>query len=206
MNANPTLDIDRFFDNIIHTYEERIQKIQTAFQSSENVSESSHTLFDNVHNSLNNLKKERDLLNTRLCETLAKNGSLRKKDYYNLMSGILDTIDKKEQEAEHGFLDFLETQKANAMRLKNTLLSIKDITSPDCVEKINQLKKQLAEISEQQELRKVQVMNTFLNFQDIHKQLTVQLEELLQKGETVVIKDVKKVRNQLNNYINPSDN
>jgi len=73
------INTDGFFDNIITSYETRIQKIQTAFQSTENITESSHSLFDNVQNSINELKKERDILNSRLCENLAKNGSVRKK-------------------------------------------------------------------------------------------------------------------------------
>ena len=52
-----------------------IQKIQTTFQSSENITKSSHSLFDNVHSSLNDLRKGRAILNSRLRETLAKNGT-----------------------------------------------------------------------------------------------------------------------------------
>jgi len=125
MSTRPKLNIDGFFDNIITSYETRIQKIQTAFQSSENITESSHFLFDNVHNSLNELKKERDILNSRLCETLAKNGSLRKKDYNTMMSGILGALDEKEREAERQFLNFIEAQKETAQSLKNSLLGIK---------------------------------------------------------------------------------
>ena len=96
MSSRPELNIDVFFDDIINSYETRIQKIQTAFQSSENITESSHSLFDNVHNSLTGLRKERDMLNSRLCETLAKKGSLRKKDYNTMMSGILGVLDERE--------------------------------------------------------------------------------------------------------------
>jgi uncharacterized coiled-coil DUF342 family protein len=206
MNVNPNIDIDRFFENIITSYEDRIQKIQTAFQSTENFSESSHTLFDNVHNSLNDLKKERDNLNTRLCETLAKNGSLRKKDYNILMSGILNALDEKEKDAEHQFLTFLQVQKENALMLKNSLLNIKDITSQDALEKINLLKKQLTEISAQQEESKEKVMKTFVDFQNLHNQMTEHLEELLEKGENILIQDLKRVKNQINKAINPSDN
>jgi hypothetical protein len=111
MTNQPELNIDGFFYNIISSYESRIQKIQTAFQSSENITLSSHSLFDNVHNSLIELRKERDLLNTRLCETVAKNGSLRKKDYNTMMSGIVSMLDEKEKEAESQFFIFIEAQK-----------------------------------------------------------------------------------------------
>lgn len=197
MNTQPELNIDGFFENIISSYETRIQKIQTAFQSSENITETSHSLFDNVHNSLYELKKERDILNSRLCETLAKNGSLRKKDYNTMMSGILDALDEKEREAESRFLTFIEAQKETAQSLKNSLLGIKDITSQDNCEKITIIKEQLSQISKLQEMRKETVMKTFMDFQQMHNRMMECLENLLEKGDHILIHDIKKIKDQI---------
>ena len=202
MNTQPELNIDGFFDNVIASYEARIQKIQTAFQSSENITESSHFLFDNVHNSLHDLKKERDILNSKLCETMAKNGSLRKKDYNTMMAGILGTLDEKEKEAENQFLNFIEAQKQTAQSLKNSLLGIKDITSNDASEKIIIAKEQLSQISKLQELRKETVMKTFMDFQQMHNRMMECLESLLEKGDSILIQDIKKVKDQIIKEIN----
>lgn len=202
MDTRPAMNIDGFFGNIINSYESRIQKIQTAFQSSENITESSHFLFDNVHHSLYELKQERALLNSRLCENLAKNGSLRKKDYNTMMSGILSVLDEKEKEAEAQFLSFIDAQKATAQSLKNSLLDIKDITTQDNCEKISIIKEQLARISKLQEMRKEAVMKTFLDFQQMHNKMRTCLENLLEKGDQIMIKDIKKVKDQLINDIN----
>ena len=204
MNISPELNIDGFFDNIISSYETRIQKIQTAFQSSENITESTHTLFDNVHSSLNDLRKERDLLNTKLCETVAKNGSLRKKDYNTMMSGILNTLDDKEREAENQFLLFIEAQKETAHSLKDSLLGIKDITAQDAGEKITLIKEQLNQISKLQELRKEIAMKTFMDFQQMHNKMMECLEDLLKKGDHILIQDIKKIKNQFIKEITPS--
>jgi len=202
MDTRPAFNIDGFFGNIISSYESRIQKIQTAFQSSENITETSHSLFDNVHQSLNELKKERDILNSRLCENLAKNGSLRKKDYNTMMSGILTALDEKEKEAENQFLNFIEAQKATAQSLKNSLLGIKDITSQDNCEKISIIKEQLSRISKMQEMRKETVMKTFLDFQQMHNRMMTCLEGLLNKGEHILARDIKKVKDQIINSNN----
>ena len=202
MSSLTELNIDGFFDNIITSYESRIQKIQTAFQSSENITESSHSLFDNAHHSLNDLKKERDILNTRLCETLAKNGSLRKKDYNTMMSGILCVLDEKEKEAERQFLNFIEAQKETAQSLKNSLLGIKDITSQNNCDKISIIKEQLSQISKLQEMRKDAVMKTFLDFQQMHNNMMACLEHLLEKGDHILIQDIKNVRYQILKDIN----
>jgi nucleotidyltransferase/DNA polymerase involved in DNA repair len=202
MNTQPELNIDGFFDNIITSYETRIQKIQTAFQSSENITESSHFLFDNVQSSLNDLRKERDLLNARLCETLAKNGSLRKKDYNTMMSGILCALDEKEKEAETQFLSFIEAQKETAQALKTSLLGIKDITSPDVTEKINLVKVQLSRIAELQETRKLTVLKSFSDFQKLHNRMIESLNNLLSKGDQIHINDIKKIKDQLIKELN----
>jgi len=202
MITQSELNIDGFFDNILTSYEARIQKIQTAFQSSENLADSSHSLFDNVHNTLTNLKKERDILNSRLCETLAKNGSLRKKDYNTMMSTILSALYEKEKLAESEFITFIAAQKETAQSLKNSLLGIKDITSPDINEKISIVKEQLSQISKLQEMRKETVMNTFMDFQQMHNRIMECFEKLLDKGDNVLVYDIKNVKNQIIKEIN----
>jgi hypothetical protein len=193
----PELNIDGFFDNVISSYETRIKKIQTAFQSSENIMESSHFLFDNVHIILVDLKKKRDVLNSRLCETLAKNGSLRKKDYNSMMADIIGSLDQKEKEAECEFLKFIEDQKQTAQSLKNSLLSIKDITSQDNCEKITIIKEQLSQISILHEMRKQSVLKTFYDFQQMQATMMKCLETLIEKGDCVLIQDIKKIKKEI---------
>jgi hypothetical protein len=206
MNNQPELNIDGFFNNIIASYETRIQKIQSAFQSSENILESSHFLFDNVHTSLNDLRKEREILNSRLSETLAKNGSLRKKDYNSMMSGILSTLDEKEKEAETQFLNFIEAQKETAQLLKESLLGIKDITSPDVNDKIALVKEQLCRITILQEIRKETVMTAFNDFQYFHNRMIESLNDLLKKGDQILVHDIKKIKDQITKEINQFTN
>ena len=195
--GQPKINMDGFFENILTSYETRIQKIQTAFQSSEKITESSNSLFDQVHHSLTDLKKERDSLNSILCENLAKNGSLRKKDYNTMMSGILSALDTKEHEAETRFLNFIEAQKETARSLKNSILDIKEIDSPDAGEKIRIIKEQLSRISLQQEERKESVMKTFMDFQQMHNRMMECLESLLEKSDHILVRDIKKVKEQI---------
>jgi len=202
MNNTDTENIDSFFEDIITSYETRIQKIQTAFQSSEYITESYHSLFDNVHNTLIDLKKERDILNLKLCESLAKNGSLRKKDYNTMMSSILTSLNEKEKEAEDQFLTFIEAQKEIAQSLKTGLLGIKDLASQDSDQKITIFKEQLSQISKLQEMRKQMVIKTFTDFQIIHSRIMECLKDLLEKGDHVLAKDIKNVKNQLLKEIN----
>jgi hypothetical protein len=193
----PDKNMDDFLANIITSYETRIQKIQTAFQSSESLIESSHFLFENVHSSLIDLKTERDLLNSKLSESLAKNESLRKKDYNSMMSSIICALDSKGREAESRFSIFIEDQKETAQSLKNSLLGIKDITSPDVIEKITVIKEKLPQILKQQEVKKGIVMKAFIDYQQMHNRLIECLENLLKRGDRILIQDIKNVKNEI---------
>lgn len=197
MITQPEINIDSFIDNIISSYETRIEKIQMAFQSSETITVSSVNLFDNVHQSLNGLKAQREILNSKICESLAKNGSLRKKDYHSMMSGILNLLDEKENEAERQFSDFIENQKEIAQSLKSSLLSIKDIMPQDTGKTIAAVKEQLAQIVKLQELRKETVMKTFLEFQQMHIRMIQSFEDILNKGDKILVQDIKSVKNMI---------
>lgn len=202
MNASPKLDIDSIFENIISSYQDRIQKIQTAFQSSESITETSYSLFDNVQASLDELKKDRDLINYQLCETLAKNGSVRKKDYNTMMSGILEMLDKNEKEAEMLFISFIESQKETAQSLKNSLLGLKDIDPGETSKKIESIKDELSQILKLQEMRKDTVMKTFIEFRSLHKKVMDYLQNLLEKGSQIKAKDIKSIQHKLLSELN----
>jgi hypothetical protein len=191
------MNMERYLDDIIKNYEDRIEKIQIAFQSSEKITASAYTLFDHVQNSLSELKNQRDTLNCRLSETLAKNASLRKRDYYSMMSGILNKLEEKGKNTEKKFIMFLEAQKEVAQLLKNSLLGLKDIDAQDAKKKIPVIKKHLSQISNLQEKKKESVIRSFTEFKNLHGNITKCLESLLKKGDNLKIKDIKKVKNQL---------
>ena len=202
MSIHTSINVDAFLENIMTSYESRIHKIQTAFQSSETITESSHNLFENVHQSLTDLKNHRTVLNEKLCETLAKNSSLRKKDYNLMMAGILDAVDEKEKEAESLFLDFIESQKQTAHELKESLLSIKDVATKDATQEILLIKEQLAQITISQEANKERIMKTFTNFQQLHNTMIESLEKLLEKEGHIILNDLKHVKDQINKIFN----
>ncbi|NQU67399.1 MAG: hypothetical protein HQ510_05595 [Candidatus Marinimicrobia bacterium] len=131
---------------------------------------------------------------------MAKNGSLRKKDYNIIMSGILDVLDAKEKEAEEQFLSFIEVQKEAAQSLKKNMLDIN--TSPDANGKVTIIKEQLSQISIQQEMSKESVMKTFIEFQKMHYRMTECFESLLKRGEDIMVQDIKTIKDQIIKEIN----
>ena len=174
--------------------EERIKKIQNAFQSSENIKESCHFLVDSVEHSLEYLKERRNDVSSKLCEALAKKESLRKKDYNIIMSDIYSLLDERERNAKNHFITFIEDQKEFTQSLKDIIVNISDYSDAGSQDKNELLKKELAQIAEIQEKRKETVIKILTDFQEIHKEVMTYLESLLEKGENISIKDIKNAK------------
>ena len=174
--------------------EERIKKIQNAFQSSENIKESCHFLVDSVEHSLEYLKERRNDVSSKLCEALAKKESLRKKDYNIIMSDIYSLLDEKERNAKNHFIAFIEDQKEFTQSLKNIIVNIADYSAVDSPDKNALLKEELAQIAEIQEKRKETVIKILTDFQEIHKEVMAYLESLLEKGDNISIRDIKNAK------------
>ncbi len=172
----------------------RIKKIQNAFQSSENIKESCHFLVDSVEHSLEYLKERRNDVSSKLCEALAKKESLRKKDYNIIMSDIYSLLDEKERNAKNHFIAFIEDQKEFTQSLKNIIVNISDYCAADSPDKNVLLKEELAQIAEIQEKRKETVIKILTDFQEMHKEVMVYLESLLEKGDNISIRDIKNAK------------
>jgi hypothetical protein len=181
--------------------DDRIQKIQSAFQSSENIKESCHFLIDSVEDSLEYLKVRRTDVSTKLCEALAKKESLRKKDYNMIMAEIYSVLDQKENIAKNHFFAFVEDQKNFTQSLKNIILNISDYSVAESGDKIILLKSELSEIAKIQEKRKEEVIRILMDFQEIHKKMMDYLESLLEKGNNISIRDIKYAKYIISNGV-----
>ena len=178
-------------ENMVSSYEEQIEKIQTIFRSSEKITESSNYLFDSIHDLLNTLKEERNTLNSNISEILAKNCSFRKRDYETMMAVIFYKLEEREKNIEAHFHMFVESQKETARILKEILLSSKDNDN------YTQLKEKLSQISKSQEIKKLNVKKAFVEFQKLHIKIMKYFENLIKSGRNILMQDIKDIRNQI---------
>jgi hypothetical protein len=186
-----------FIETLLTSFEDRIQKIESVFSTSESVTESSHALMNDFQHSLQELREERTQLNTMLRENMAKNGSLRKNDYDILMGDIFILLDEKEKEAEDQFNKYVEDQKAMVRFLRQGILEIKNTEQNDHKEKIEAFKLGLETILKAQQQRKEHAISKFLEFQDIHKKIITNFQQLLDQNVSLLCKDIKKVKKHL---------
>jgi hypothetical protein len=186
-----------FLGSLIQSYEARIQNVESVFSKSDTLVQSSYTLLQDFTSSVKNFRRERDAINSLLQENLAKGLSMRKKDYNMLMSDILNSLDKKELEAEKQFNQFMEEQKAMIQFVKKGVLEIKDNHQDNNTERIKTFRQEMDRMSRELELKKELVIQVFYDYQQMHRMVVEKLKMLLAKGNQVVAGDVKEVHRSL---------
>jgi hypothetical protein len=186
-----------FIETLLTSFEDRIQKIEKVFNTSESVTESSHALMNDFQHSLQELHNERTQLNTMLRENMAKKGSLRKNDYDLLMGDIFIRLDEKEKEAENQFNEYVEDQKEMAHFLRHGILEIKNTEPNEHIEKIEAFKLGLENILKTQQNRKERAITKFMEFQQLHKKITCNFQQLIDQDVSLLCKDIKKVKKHL---------
>jgi uncharacterized protein YoxC len=134
-------------------------------------------IIDNTYQALDDFKDKRAKLSGELKETLAKRGSLRKKDFDRMMNGILLSQEEKEKEVKQSLKNFIGEQKKEARELKDALTKGE-------VERIKKaqigIEKGVAEIK-----------GSLKDFCEQQETLTDQLRKLLTKGEDLKIKELQ---------------
>jgi len=165
-------DMKRLAQEIVSSYESRISTVGI--------------IINNTHQILEDFKTNRDETSNQLKETLAKEGSLRKKDFDNMMRDILSSQDEREKQVRDLLKDFLEEQKEIAQNLKKNLAEGEKV-------RINDFKKMLQDIQVKQKVRENEVSMVLKEFQKEHKEMAESLHSLLDKGEAIRIKDFKEM-------------
>jgi uncharacterized coiled-coil protein SlyX len=193
-NENNSID---FIETLITSFEDRIQKIEKTFSSSESLIESSQALLNDFQYSLKKLKKERNILNNKLRENLAKIGSLRKNDYDGMMGELFFVLEQKEKEAEDEFHQYLEYQKTMASLLREGVLEIKNIGQNDNKGNIKNFKIEIKTILKAQQEKKEEATIKFLELQDIHEKISNSFNGLINQDTHVFCKDLKNVKKYL---------
>jgi hypothetical protein len=171
-------------DQIVSSYETRIQSIGALFDTT-------HQVLQGFHDSLLDTREEREKLNGELRENLAKNKSLRRKDFDRLMEGILLTQNEREKEVRNLLNSYLHEQKEMARDLRGSLEKFKDFLAKGEAQRVKEFQEMIKKILVKQDERKDEVTFKLKEFRKEQKVLSSKLRELLTKGRDLRIKDLK---------------
>lgn len=178
------MELRNAVEDIITSYEERIESISTIFDDA-------GIILGEFHQCVADTREERDKVRTDLRNSLAKNESLRKKDFDCMMNSILSIQDDREKEVRAMLGSYLAEQKEMTGKLREHLCGFRDSLARGEAERLKTFQSMIREILSEQETRKVEITEKLRAFQQEQLMLALTFRELLAKGRELRIKDLK---------------
>ena len=175
-----------YVEELLASYESRIVAVETLFQATQQV-------IRNFHEVVLDTKQERETLNDQLRDNLAQGGSLRKKDYDNMMRVISSHQDRQEQEIRNLSKEYLGEQTEFIHELRNNLKYFREALVKGEVQRVRQVHEMINEIVAEHDRRKNEVILVLREFQNGHHELARMLKELVSKGRELRLKDFKRM-------------
>ena len=167
-----TEDMKKIAEEIVFSYQSKISEVAI--------------IVDNTSQILEDFKNQRNEMSNQLKETLAKEESLRKKDFDAIMGDIFAHQDERGKQVKNLLKTFFDEQKEVAEAIRKNLTGEEKI-------RIDDFRKRLRDIQAKQKARESEVNTALRQFQTGYKQMAELLRSLLDKGEAIRIKDFKEM-------------
>ena len=180
----PAEDMKNIVENILSSYEMRIQSIGAIFDTT-------HQLLQSFQESFLDTRLEREKISDQIRDCLARNESLRKRDFDCMMHEILSVQDTREKEVRELLNGYLAGQKEMAHSLRDNLAKIKDALAKEETKRVREFQTVIKDILAEQEERKLEAVFKLEEFQAGQREMAKRLKELLAKGSELRIKDLK---------------
>ena len=162
--------MQKWAQDMLDLYDNRLKKVEALRKKSTQL--------------LENLKKQQEELSIQLREFLAKDRSLRRKDFETVISGIRIRQKEREDEVEEELKRFREEMNERKNKLEKILTRGESL-------RIKDFKTTIADIQAHQKKREGEIKKLLKDFQKEREDLNTQLKELLAKGESLRIRDFK---------------
>ncbi len=179
-----TLELENVVEDIVSSYEEKIESISSIFDTA-------NIILNNFQETILNTKEKRGEISIQLRDILAKNEHLRRKDFDNMMQGILLTQEQRRKEVGNLLKDYINGQKSMAQGLKEGLSRFKDFLAKGEAGRVKEFQVMIKGILVRQDERKEEVASNLKEFQKEQQEIARKLKELLAKGRELRIKDLK---------------
>jgi hypothetical protein len=177
-------DPSEILDHILSFYEIRIQSIGT-------VLDTTCQMLEGFQDVLANTRKERETISRELKDCLAKNESLRRKDFDTMMQGILLFQTEREKEVKNLLNLYLNEQREMARSLRESLGQAKDSLAKGEAQRLREFQDLIQGLRAQQAKRKEEVTRRLREFQGEQRELLSRLRALAAKGKGLRIRDLK---------------
>lgn len=171
-------------ENMVSSFEIGIQNIETVFDTT-------CQFLNDYHESFLIMEQEKEKVKAELREWLAKNRSLRRKDFDIMMGGIFSIQDERDQEVMDLLKNYLNEQKEVALNLNEYLEKLRISLVRGKVQWMRRFQALINEIRTKQDERKEEVISQLREYQKKQGALVSRLKELMAKGREIQIMDIK---------------
>ena len=177
-------DTENILEDMISSYEIRIQSVEVSF-------ETAHQVVAGLEDSILDARQEREKINDEIRDTLAKNESLRKKDFDSMIGVIWSHQNQQEQELRNLSKCYFRAQTRLIQELRQSLRSFTDALVKGEAGGAEEFQAPMKEISAKQEKKRKETISRLEEFQKERQQTARMLKNLLAKGKNLRIRDLK---------------
>jgi len=178
-------------EDVLSSYENRIKSLGSIFDIT-------YRFLNETQESLVNARDEREKINTQIRDILAKKEHLRRKDFNNMMEGILLAQEKREKDVRNLLKGYFSDQKDMAQSLRKNLEEFRDSLAKGEGQRTKGFQALIKDILFIQEERKREVVSKLKDFQREQGDLALGLKDLLAKGDNLRIRDFKLMLKKFN--------
>lgn len=169
---------DTVVNNVLCTYEDKMENIEEMFQIS-----------------LPDTRQEGEKINNKLRDILAKNSSLRKKDFDHMMLEISSIQEMEEGEIKGLLRVYFNEQREIVKDLRGNLKIFKESLIKGEARRIQEFQVMIRNILDKQEKRKNEVTSKLKEFQKEQQEMMFSLNSLLARGKDLRVNDLRLLLN-----------
>ena len=177
-------DTRSFVEDVFSSYETRMRSVESLF-------ETTNQILQGFQDSVLDTGQERKKINDQLKENLARNGSLRRKDFDNMMSVVSSYQDRQEQEVRNFSRNYLKEQATLVQELRENLKNFTNALAEGEAQRVKEFHSLITEVFARQEQRKNEVVFKLKEFQKDQQDTARMLNGLLAKGRELRTRDLK---------------
>jgi hypothetical protein len=178
------LDGDNLVDGVFGSYEARIQGVECLLETARNV-------LENFDSSILDVRREYDQVSEQLRENLAKNGSLRKKDFDTMMRVMAAEQEQRGREVRDLSKQYLDEQTQLVHELRGRLHDFTDALAGGQTAQVTEHHQAITDLFTRQQQRSTDVVSQLRESQKEQQETAGLLRDLLAKGRELRIKDLK---------------
>lgn len=178
------LDSDNLVDSVFCSYEARVQSV-------ERLLETARSVFDHFDNSVLDVRHEYDQISEQLRDNLARNGSLRKKDFNDMMRVVSADQDQRGREVRDLSRKYLDEQAQLIQELRRRFRDFTGALAEGEIAKVTESHRAISDLFTRQQQCSDDVVSRLNESRQEQQQTAGMLRDLLAKGRELRIQDLK---------------